>query len=318
MLSVNFSGLNTARLQMSGRNNAAITPLPATTPTLNKDLFFGSKKENEGNLKNGSYVPVPVANVIYLSLQSLSKQNPIALYELAMKARDNNHRLFGNTGEVLKELALLDSDGSIHDLTRDVVLSAIEGEGLDLKLVSPFKPEQKQATPKLDTLEELEDRKAELGAYYEKAQDIAKFIKAKLPSFENWTKEGINPFYDRIPFDGAIGLKMYYGAPSSLLTPLGEMKITGSGCHPNNMDEVMQELTDTLGLVEVLPEVNDTMGCHGPIYAITKDLNGNPLPQLDATNFSQKFMANRSVNLDYNQAQKLLKEVGPQERKRSQ
>jgi len=54
-----------------------------------------------------------------------------------MKCRDETHKLFGNTGEVLKKLGLVQDDDGVHTSIRNVVLSAVEGEGLGLILDSP-------------------------------------------------------------------------------------------------------------------------------------------------------------------------------------
>jgi hypothetical protein len=88
-------------------------------------------------LKNGAEEAEPLVKVAMLSLESLIQSSPIAFYELVMKCRDSNHQFFGNTVERLKELSLVQRDGTIHDSVRNIVLSAAEGDGLDMKLVSP-------------------------------------------------------------------------------------------------------------------------------------------------------------------------------------
>jgi phosphomannomutase len=66
--------------------------------------------------------------------------NPIAFYELVMKARDPNHRFFGDTKEVLQRLEFVQPNGNLYDSIRNVVVSAVEGEGLGMGLASPIKP----------------------------------------------------------------------------------------------------------------------------------------------------------------------------------
>jgi len=88
-------------------------------------------------LRTGKEVPEPNVKVVMISLNGLMTSNPIALYELVMLCRDKKHQLFGNTGEVLKSYALIEPSGQPHDVIRDVVLAATEGEGLELRLVSP-------------------------------------------------------------------------------------------------------------------------------------------------------------------------------------
>jgi hypothetical protein len=90
-------------------------------------------------LKNGAEESLPLVNVMMMSLRSLMQENPIAFYELVMKCRDHNHKFFGNVGDVLKRLSLVETSGSIHDSIRNIVLSAAEGDGLDMSLGSPVK-----------------------------------------------------------------------------------------------------------------------------------------------------------------------------------
>ncbi|MDP2967068.1 MAG: hypothetical protein Q8N87_01505 [bacterium] len=72
-----------------------------------------------------------------VSLEHLLKSNPIVFYELVMKCRDNNYQFLGNTAEPLEELGLVQRDRTVHDSIRNIVLSAAEGSGLGMKLVSP-------------------------------------------------------------------------------------------------------------------------------------------------------------------------------------
>lgn len=74
-----------------------------------------------------------------MSLQRLFQTDPISAYELTMKARDPNHEFFGGTGQKLMSLALVDANGGMHDSIRNIVLSAVEGDGLEMKLGSPIK-----------------------------------------------------------------------------------------------------------------------------------------------------------------------------------
>lgn len=87
-------------------------------------------------LRNGREVPRALVTPVLLSLEALLGRHPVALFELAALARDPSHALFGNTGQVLAELGLTE-DGKLHDAVRDIVLAAIDGEGFDLRLVSP-------------------------------------------------------------------------------------------------------------------------------------------------------------------------------------
>ncbi len=91
-------------------------------------------------LKNGAQEAQSLVEVIMLSLQHLIQDNPIVFYELVMKCRDRSHQFWGDTGKSLKELNLVGpgADDAIHESICNIVLSATEGDGLDMKLVSPI------------------------------------------------------------------------------------------------------------------------------------------------------------------------------------
>lgn len=72
-----------------------------------------------------------------ISLEDLLGSHPVDFYGLVMKCRDRNYQFFGNTGEILKQYSLVQSDGNVHASIRNVVLSAVVGEELDMTLGSP-------------------------------------------------------------------------------------------------------------------------------------------------------------------------------------
>lgn len=88
-------------------------------------------------LKNGAEEVVPLINITMVSLQSLMTSSHIALYELVEVCKDKNHKPFGNAEVILKELALMELDGTIHKSIENIVLSAIDGESFDMHLVNP-------------------------------------------------------------------------------------------------------------------------------------------------------------------------------------
>ncbi len=89
-------------------------------------------------LKNGTEECEPLVLTVMASLRHLNETQPIAVFELASKCRDSSHKLFGNNGKVLTDLALLDSDCGVHSSIKNIVLSAIEGDGMDMMLCSPI------------------------------------------------------------------------------------------------------------------------------------------------------------------------------------
>jgi hypothetical protein len=91
-------------------------------------------------LRTGGEVPGPVVLTVCLALENLMDTHPVALYEAVEMARDRAHVPFGNTGGALRGIGLLQHDGAMHDVTRDVILACADGDGFDLRLVSPYTP----------------------------------------------------------------------------------------------------------------------------------------------------------------------------------
>jgi hypothetical protein len=88
-------------------------------------------------LKNGSEVAEPLVTTTMMNLELLMEKNPIAFYELVEKCRNPKHEMFGNTAEVAEGLALM-NNRQCHSTTRDIVLSAVHGEDLEMTLGSPI------------------------------------------------------------------------------------------------------------------------------------------------------------------------------------
>lgn len=92
-------------------------------------------------LKNGAEEVKSLVVVTMLSLESLIEEQPFAFYDLVMVCRDRDYRPFGSNGDHLKSLALLQDGGHVHDSIRNIVLSAVTGDGLDMQLGSPVAPD---------------------------------------------------------------------------------------------------------------------------------------------------------------------------------
>jgi len=93
--------------------------------------------ENLRQLRSGASEPDVLVEATMMALDNLLELHPIAFYELVMKARDPRHECYGNTGQLLKSLNLLESSGFIHGAIRDVILAAVDGEDREMTLVSP-------------------------------------------------------------------------------------------------------------------------------------------------------------------------------------
>jgi len=95
-------------------------------------------------LKDGTELPGEAVDSLFRRLQTLAADNPVAFCGLREKCRNSGFCFLGDTGEALKERALVEQDGSISEVTRSVVLNAVEGELLEIKLVSPLQPDPEQ------------------------------------------------------------------------------------------------------------------------------------------------------------------------------
>jgi len=100
-------------------------------------------------LKNGSEEPVPVVGATMMSLENLLHTYPGHFYELVMKCRDRSYKLLSDSQKVLRALGLIQNEsigyeeGSVHSSIRNVVLSAVEGDGIDMVLGWPVDTQDK-------------------------------------------------------------------------------------------------------------------------------------------------------------------------------
>lgn len=83
-------------------------------------------------------------------------------------------------------------------------------------------------------------------------------------------KDVVNPFYSQITDNGGIGLEFYYGYPSKLYTPLGEIDITCNFTCGGDEDAIVKRLISDYGAVLVSEVERNYMGEFGPVYAITR------------------------------------------------
>jgi hypothetical protein len=91
---------------------------------------------------------------------------------------------------------------------------------------------------------------------------------------EDWREESVNSYYNHT--ESGIFLEMYYGTPSILWTPWGKWTFIGSsgGC----FTEAVMVLLEKLGARVFSPLRVTDMGEYGPVYSLTQDSEGKPLP----------------------------------------
>lgn len=99
--------------------------------------FFSQKPINILKLRNGNEVPEPIAISTMMNLNLLMEKDPIAFFELVAKCKNSQHKMWGKTEKTVSDFGLINS-GSVHECIRDVVLSAVQGEGIEMVLGSPL------------------------------------------------------------------------------------------------------------------------------------------------------------------------------------
>lgn len=90
-------------------------------------------------LKNGSEEAKELCVAILLSLRHLMKDKPFVFFDLVMKARDPKYAISRDSIIVLNGLSLINENGSFHDSTKNIILSAVKGEGGEMTIVNPIK-----------------------------------------------------------------------------------------------------------------------------------------------------------------------------------
>lgn len=87
-------------------------------------------------LTSGVTTNSPLLVCVMLTLQTLFDEQPVAFYELVACCRRPGHALHGGAAAVLERIGLL-NQGSVPDAVREIVLAAVDGEALALRLTSP-------------------------------------------------------------------------------------------------------------------------------------------------------------------------------------
>jgi hypothetical protein len=92
-------------------------------------------------LRNGEMCPKLTVGAILAGIEALFQsgwQGALAVHELHIRAKNPDHRFYGNAEELLKEKALLGANGSISIEVKNIILSCYD-EGTR-SLISPVVP----------------------------------------------------------------------------------------------------------------------------------------------------------------------------------
>jgi hypothetical protein len=83
-------------------------------------------------------IEVLVESTMYV-LKELLKEAPVLFYELVQKARNPDHKFWASP--IIEKLRdkwkLLESEGSMHDGIRHIIVNAVQGDGFEMTLVWP-------------------------------------------------------------------------------------------------------------------------------------------------------------------------------------
>ena len=91
-------------------------------------------------LRNGSQAPRSAVMATWLAVKKLAGGDMggvMALYEARELARNPAHELWSGTDATLRNYGLISHDGKMHDITRDVILSSVLGDGTDINVTFP-------------------------------------------------------------------------------------------------------------------------------------------------------------------------------------
>lgn len=92
-------------------------------------------------LRNGSELQSGLVSVTLLTLRRLMEERPIDFYELVMKCRDPKHELWDD--KILKQWSLIEPDGQPHQCTREIVLAAVVGDEMEMRIINPIAEEDR-------------------------------------------------------------------------------------------------------------------------------------------------------------------------------
>lgn len=109
-------------------------------------MTTATKQMEVVTLKNRAEEVLPLVNVTMFGLRTLMAEKPIVLYELVMLCRDRTHRLWGKTSDELLALGFIEKHNDsvqVHDSIRNIVLSAVEGDGPEMTLGNPVAREKR-------------------------------------------------------------------------------------------------------------------------------------------------------------------------------
>lgn len=88
-------------------------------------------------LKNGAIEPAILVTTTMMNIQLLAKNTEnlnaslsiLSIYDLGKKAHDSSYKMYGPCEEILKDLALVESNGEMSTTVKNIAQSAISFNG---------------------------------------------------------------------------------------------------------------------------------------------------------------------------------------------
>ncbi len=227
-------------------------------------------------LKTGQEISTPMVKVVHMALGRLFESKPAVFFDFVSALRNPKEWILRpETVEILNQYSLMEGE-SIRSEVRLIALASVEGEGLEMKLVSPVAEKQFNDGKSEEKICPLDNY--ELYVLVRKIADIIFEVKESSEdsfSREDRREQSSNPYYSQSA-DGVF-LEFYYSSPSKLWTPWGQWNFMGGGtCWPQ---ELLPEIFERLGAREYMPERHSQMGTFGPVYSLHKvDDTSLPIP----------------------------------------
>lgn len=202
-----------------------------------------------------------------LALQSLIENHPVAFYEMVTLCRDPDHEIWGDMGEILQDSKLVKPNGRVRPEVREIVLNAVEGEDMNMQLVSPVAEDQQNENLADEKIRAIDDYGFFLKTC-EVADRIFEFVQQSDEDIwlEDRRRQRVNPVYNQTA-DGMF-LEMSYSSPSKLWTPWGSWGFAG-GARGSWIKNPMKDfLQGQFGITTHQDRRNTKMGPIGPVYAL--------------------------------------------------
>src|SRR5215204_6042385 len=98
-------------------------------------MMFFANHENRVKLNNGTEYPETHVSAVIWNLKLVQDKYPNSFHELVKKCRNPAYEV--REREVLINLNLMNNKGQVQDVTKDIVLSSVQGNDV-LQLHSPI------------------------------------------------------------------------------------------------------------------------------------------------------------------------------------